>query len=64
MVERLVDLYRPGDRVAITFDGEMWHPGVVVKGAHPGVWVELGDGRHWFVTNGRRIRPLVHKEGN
>jgi hypothetical protein len=25
---------------------------------HPGLWVITEDRRVWFVTNGKRIRPL------
>jgi len=57
MPARLVEIYRPGDRVEIYFAGaEEWRPGVVVALHPPGVWVRTEDGAVWFVTNGRRIR--------
>ncbi len=56
MAKRLVDLYLPGDEVEITFGGDDWWPGRVLKGDHPGLWVVTENERVWFVTNGRRIR--------
>jgi hypothetical protein len=60
MPPRLTEQYRPGDAVEIYLsDGEdeTWQPAIVVLLQHPGVWVRTDDGRAWFVTNGRRIRP-------
>ena len=56
MVRRLTEIYDPADLVEINFGGDAWQPGQVIGLEHPGVWVLDGDGRVWFVTNGRRIR--------
>lgn len=56
---RLVERFAVGDSVDVAFtapDGERWVAGRVVAHAHPGVWVRIGDGSRWFVTNGKRIR--------
>jgi uncharacterized protein (DUF952 family) len=37
-------------------DDRSWVPAVVVRHAHPGVWIALADGSRWFMTNGGRIR--------
>jgi hypothetical protein len=58
MPPRMVDTYPIGTNVEITFDGETWYRGVVVKHDHPAVWVQTGDGGLWFVTNGRKIRQI------
>jgi hypothetical protein len=62
MAQRLVEVYALGDRVEIVFeiDGEeVWRGGTVVGHQHPAVWVRTDQDRKlWFVTNGRRIRPL------
>jgi hypothetical protein len=61
MADRLVALFAPGDRVEIRFAGApvgRWWTGIVVSLASPGVWVRTEDGQVWFVTNGRRIRPV------
>lgn len=61
MAERLTERFDVGDRVEIAFaagDGAPWFPALVVLHAPPGVWVRTTDGRFWFVTNTRRIRPL------
>ena len=62
MAERLVDIYDVAVAVEVFFAGEgeaEWRPGVVVALQHPGVWVRtMADGGVWFVTNGRRIRPV------
>ncbi len=60
MPPRLSDLYQPGDLVQICFeaaDDDTWRPARVLGPQAPGLWVRTDDGRHWFVTNGRRIRP-------
>lgn len=54
--KRLVELYAPGERVEITFDGETWFPVIVARHEPPGVWVLSGSGALWFVTNSRHIR--------
>ena len=63
MARRLVESYQVGERVELLFsDGavEQWRTGRVVGLQHPAVWVQTDDdGRLWFVTNGRRIRPQV-----
>jgi hypothetical protein len=65
MKKRLVELYGINDRVEIylkTIDGEAWHPGRVIQHDNPGVWVEVGRGSHWFVTNRQRIRKAEPHE--
>lgn len=57
-LRRLVEKYAIGARVRVQF-GDRWLPGTVVAHAHPAVWVELDDGRRFFVTNSRRIRSNV-----
>jgi hypothetical protein len=60
MTARLNEVYRTGDRVEIEFEVgglAQWLPGRVVGLQHPGLWARLADGRMWFVTNTRRIRP-------
>ncbi|MEZ4766989.1 MAG: hypothetical protein R2844_00990 [Caldilineales bacterium] len=60
MPPRLSDLYKRGDPVKICFEAEgdlQWRPARVLGPQPPGLWVQTPDGRHWFVTNGRRIRP-------
>lgn len=63
MAQRLVEAYPLGKRVEIVFqieDDEVWRPGEVVGHQHPAVWVRTDDDRKlWFVTNSKRIRPLV-----
>jgi hypothetical protein len=62
MVQRLTEQSRVGDAVEIYLssdDEPEWQPGIVEMLQHPGVWVGTSDGRTWFVTNGRRIRPAV-----
>jgi hypothetical protein len=60
MARRLVDVYAVGDQVEIlqvVDDAEVWRPGEVVGHQYPAVWVRTaGDGKLWFVTNGKRIR--------
>jgi len=56
MVKRLVERFNLGDRVEISFSGEHWYQGVVVKLDHPGLWVLTADHQVWFVTNSGRIR--------
>ena len=59
MSRRLIDLYPLGSPVQVYFPQiELWLNGVVVDHAHPAVWVKTFDGRRWFVTNSRKIRPL------
>jgi hypothetical protein len=55
MAKRLVEQYPVATAVEIVLQ-EVWVTGEVVRHEHPGVWVRTGDGRFWFVTNGRRIR--------
>lgn len=61
-MKRLIELYEPGDKVEISFGvpashtNETWNSGQVVRLDHPGVWVETGDERLWFVTNRRHIK--------
>jgi hypothetical protein len=66
MAQRLVEAYPIGRRVEIVFqldDDEVWRPGTVVGHQHPAVWVRTdADRRVWFVTNGKRIRPLGERE--
>lgn len=60
MPPRLNEQYKPGDLVEIVFEiggDEAWHTGYIVMMQHPGVWVRLGNGSLWFVTNSKRIRP-------
>ena len=58
MTERLTELYVVGTAVEIWLGEQIWLPGVVVAHQPPAVWVRTPSGRHWFVTNGRRIRPV------
>lgn len=58
MAKRLHERFVLGEEVEIYFPQVgLWLPGKVVRFDAPGVWVETFDGRPWFVTNGRRIRP-------
>jgi hypothetical protein len=60
MANRLTDSFRVGERVEIRFADDperRWWPGRVIRPAAPGLWVATEDGRQWFVTNSRRIRP-------
>lgn len=57
MAKRLVDRFPLHGRVEILLPDEYWYPGQVIAHDHPGVWVRTDDGRAWFVTNSRRIRP-------
>lgn len=62
MSQRLTNLYQPGDPVEIylaTTDGRTWQPGRILRHDPPGVWVQMPDGRLWFVTNTRRIRKVA-----
>lgn len=59
MVKRLTQQYAPGTIVQITFGDNVWHSGVVIYHQPPGVWVRTADGRSWFVTNTRHIRPMI-----
>lgn len=62
MAQRLVEQYELGVRVEILLlidDVEEWRTGEVVGQQHPAVWVRTdGDHKLWFVTNGKRIRPV------
>lgn len=58
MAERITELYPVGTAVEIWLGERIWLPGVVVAQQPPAVWVRLLDGRAWFVTNRRRIRPF------
>jgi hypothetical protein len=74
MTQRLTERFAVGDWVEITFgdgrgdnrsDGRSggrsdgrWQPARLARHDPPGVWVQTMDGRFWFVTNTRRIRPL------
>jgi hypothetical protein len=72
MAQRLVDVYAVGDRVEILLiigDIEEWRAGRVAGHQFPAVWVVTDvDRKLWFVTNGKRIRPLpaqdVEKAGS
>jgi hypothetical protein len=62
MAQRLVDRYRLDEIVEVLFQDEIadeWRPARVVALQHPGVWVLTDDRRVWFVTNGKRIRPIT-----
>jgi hypothetical protein len=59
MAKRLIELYRPGDEVEITFGHNLWQWARVVRHDSPAVWVETANGRQWFVTNTGRIRPVA-----
>ncbi len=64
---RLVDTYPVGERVEIlqmVDEDEVWRTGVVVAHQFPAVWVRTeGDGKVWFVTNGKRIRKAGQPDG-
>lgn len=64
MAQRLVDRFQRGERVEITLDEETWLAGWVVQFDHPGLWVKTVDGRFWFVTNTRRIRPAPPEQAD
>jgi len=67
MPPRLAELYEPGVAVEIFLAdeaGEMWRGGVVRGAQHPGLWVQTEDRRLWFVTNGRRIRPMTPEKNS
>ena len=51
-------MYALGTAVQIWLGEQIWVSGVVVHHQAPAVWVRTEDGRAWFVTNRRRIRPL------
>jgi hypothetical protein len=66
MTARLSETYRAGDWVEVVFDVEgslQWLAGQVVGMQHPGLWVRLPGGSMWFVTNTRRIRPVLKDTG-
>lgn len=55
---RLTERFPVGTAVEIYFEAvDEWLVGVVIAHQPPAVWVQTADGRQWFVTNGRRIRP-------
>jgi len=56
MKKRLVEEFRIGQRVEVNLSDGSWPSAVVVGLDHPGLWVQDDLGRHWFVTNRRRIR--------
>lgn len=65
MVKRLSELYRMQQGVEILLQyaaGERWTAGTIVSFDFPGLWVRTAEGRLWFVTNGRRIRPARGNE--
>lgn len=65
MAQRLHERFSPGEQVEIYFSQiDRWLPGEIAGFAPPGVWVRTRDGRPWFVTNGRRIRPLADEDPN
>ena len=54
---RLVERFALGDVVEICFSADSeWRIGRIIAHAHPAVWVELPNGRQYFVTNTARIR--------
>lgn len=57
LVERLTTTYGVNSVVEILLEGE-WQMGRVVEHASPAVWVEMPNGRRWFITNTRHIRML------
>ncbi len=62
MARRLPQRFPIAQRVEIRFgdaDDQGWMPAYVVRHQPPGIWVRTGDGREWFVTNGRRIRAAA-----
>ncbi len=56
MPKRLIEMYRIGDNVEITFEGRIWKPAVVIDPVDPGVWVKTRDGHEWFVVQSKAIR--------
>ena len=66
MTRRLSETYNPGDRVEIRFEHEPdeWIPARVLGHDPPGMWVQTGDGRHWFVTNTARVRVASEGEAD
>jgi hypothetical protein len=65
MKERLVEMFKLHERVEIYLKiapGADWYPGRVIQLDHPGVWVEIVEGSHWFVTNRGRIRKAQSDE--
>ena len=67
MAARLVESYPVGTAVLVCFEDRcgapVWVPGAVVRHAHPAVWVRTADGREWFVTSAKRIRPRPTGDG-
>lgn len=63
MAARLTEQYPLRSRVDILL-GAAWIPGQVVRHDHPAVWVQVANGRLWFVTNSRRIRPAKKEDDN
>lgn len=67
MPPRLSETYQAGDAVEVRFEeaGDITWQGARVLGPQPpGLWVQTADGRRWFVTNGRRIRPASAAAGD
>jgi hypothetical protein len=56
MAKRLVELYKVGDKVKVTFGDGHWWLGEVIGLDHPGIWVAIQGGGLWFVTNAGRIQ--------
>lgn len=63
MAERLTEMYAVGTAVQIWPGEQAWLRGVVIAHQPPAVWVQTEDGRAWFVTNRRRIRPEETNRG-
>lgn len=64
MAERLTELYPVGTAVQIWLGEQVWLDGAVVAHQAPAVWVRTRNGRSWFVTNRRRIRPMSDLPGD
>ncbi|MCB9422447.1 MAG: hypothetical protein H6667_21775 [Ardenticatenaceae bacterium] len=62
MPKRLTERFPTGTVVEIEITDFGWLTGIVVKHAPPAVWVRTENGQYWFVTNGRKIRPLQQNE--
>lgn len=58
MAQRLIDVFRVGEAVEISFGNDQWVLATVRELQHPGLWVQTADGRLWFLTNTRHIRKL------
>ena len=65
MAKRMHERFTQGEAVEIYFPQiDRWLAAVVARFDPPGVWVNTVDGRPWFVTNGRRIRPLTESQNS